>query len=159
VTTPGPNPHRIGACPECGAYRSDGRPPYLHHDQCTRAGDLQLDRWLTEMATGDHGGPAIGDDTPDPPRACQCTCAAWGHPGACDGRDVCTITAEPRNPDLDLWPAANVGEFRLCPPCLRALNELIIRVAGWEMNIEAFGYPTIGMLEQAEIDRLTGHRP
>jgi hypothetical protein len=91
----------------------------------------------------------------EPVRDCQCTCEAWGHPGVCDGRDVCTLTAEPRNPKLDLWPAANVGEFRLCPPCSHALRELIERVTPWEMNIEAFGYPTIEMLEQAEIDRLT----
>lgn len=57
-----PNPRRVGACPDCGSYRSDGRPPYLHGDGCPRAGDLQIDRWLREMATGDHGGPTLRDD-------------------------------------------------------------------------------------------------
>jgi hypothetical protein len=86
---------------------------------------------------------------------CQCTCEAWGHPGTCDGRSPCTLTAGPRDPALDLWPAANVGEFRLCWPCYHALRKLIERLHVWDMNLEAFGYPTLGMLEQAEIDRLS----
>lgn len=53
------NPHRIGACPECGAYRYDGRWPYLHKDDCPHAGDLQTDRWIRESASGDHGGPVL----------------------------------------------------------------------------------------------------
>jgi hypothetical protein len=55
----GPNPARIGACGECGAYRADGRPPYLHQPSCSRAGDLQLDRFITEMAAGDTAGPPL----------------------------------------------------------------------------------------------------
>jgi hypothetical protein len=86
---------------------------------------------------------------------CQCTCEAWGHPGTCNGQDTCVLTAEPRDPALDLWPAANVGEFRLCWPCYHALLKLIDRVRPWDMNLEAFGYPTLGMLESAEIDRLS----
>lgn len=54
-----PNPHRLGACAECGAYRVDGRPPYLHKPWCYRAGDLQFDRWLAEEQAGDHGGPVL----------------------------------------------------------------------------------------------------
>jgi hypothetical protein len=54
-----PNPHRIGACPECGTYRADGRPPYLHHPGCTHDGDLQIDRFLTELAAGDLAGPPL----------------------------------------------------------------------------------------------------
>jgi hypothetical protein len=53
------NPHRVGACDECGAYRFDGRPPYLHRDGCPRAGDRQFDRWLAEEQAGDHGGPVL----------------------------------------------------------------------------------------------------
>jgi hypothetical protein len=53
------NPHRAGACPECGAYRSDGRPPYLHDAGCSRESDLQFDRWLEENQAGDHGGPVL----------------------------------------------------------------------------------------------------
>jgi hypothetical protein len=55
----GPNPRRIGACPDCGSYRADGRPPYLHHDGCPRAGDLQIDRYLAELAAGDLAGPPL----------------------------------------------------------------------------------------------------
>ena len=53
------NPHRVGACAECGAYRTDGRPPYIHKDGCSREGDPQLDRWLAEQRTADHGGPVL----------------------------------------------------------------------------------------------------
>jgi len=53
------NPHRVGACPDCGSYRTDGRPPYIHKDDCPREGDLQLDRWLAEQETGDHGGAVL----------------------------------------------------------------------------------------------------
>lgn len=53
------NPHRVGACAECGAYRTDGRAPYIHKDGCSREGDLQLDRWHAEERTGDHGGPVL----------------------------------------------------------------------------------------------------
>ena len=88
-------------------------------------------------------------------RRCQCTCDAWGHPGTCDGRGVCTLTAGPRTPALDLWPAANTGEFRLCPPCVSALRCLAGKLQVWDMNMEAFGYPTLEMWEQAEIERLT----
>ena len=63
ATGPGrqPNPRRIGACPECGSYRSDGRPPYLHHQGCSKEGDPQIERWLAEEQAGDHGGPTIYD--------------------------------------------------------------------------------------------------
>jgi hypothetical protein len=54
-----PNPGRVGACPECAAYRSDGRPPYLHHPGCSREGDLQMERFLDEQARGDLGGPTL----------------------------------------------------------------------------------------------------
>jgi hypothetical protein len=53
------NPHRAGACTECGSYRTDGRPPYIHRDDCPREGDLQLGRWSTEQQAGDHGGPVL----------------------------------------------------------------------------------------------------
>jgi hypothetical protein len=53
------NPHRAGACSECGAWRTDGRPPYLHEESCSRHGDLQLERWLAEQQAGDHGGPVL----------------------------------------------------------------------------------------------------
>lgn len=80
----GPNPARIGACPECGSYRADGRPPYLHDDGCTLGDDLQLDRWLDEQRRGDHGGPAIPADQ---------ICPACGQP----------IT---RRDDLSWWACA-----------------------------------------------------
>lgn len=89
-------------------------------------------------------------------RLCECTCKAWGHPGVCDGRDVCTLTAETPRPEWNLWPAANTGTFRLCPPCVLALRQLVDRLAVWDMNIEAYGYPTYDMFIQAEVDRLTG---
>ena len=54
-----PNPHRIGACPECGSWRSDGRPPYLHNHGCPHEADLQIGRWLEEEHAGDHGGPTL----------------------------------------------------------------------------------------------------
>lgn len=53
------NPHRVGACSECGSYRTDGRPPYLHKPGCSHEGDPQMDRWLAEQATSDHGGPVL----------------------------------------------------------------------------------------------------
>jgi hypothetical protein len=53
------NPHRIGACPGCGSYRTDGRFPYIHKDGCPRESDLQMNRWLAEQRTGDHGGPVL----------------------------------------------------------------------------------------------------
>lgn len=59
IPIPEPNPNRIGACPDCGNYRTDGRPPYLHYPGCPKEGDLQIDRWLDEMASGDLGGPTI----------------------------------------------------------------------------------------------------
>jgi hypothetical protein len=55
----GPNPDRIGACPGCGSYRTDGHPPYLHHPGCARGGDLQIDRFLGELAAGTLAGPPI----------------------------------------------------------------------------------------------------
>lgn len=89
-----------------------------------------------------------------PERQCQCTCEAWGHPGVCDGRDVTEITVRTPNPQWDLWPAANKATFRLCPPCRSALLCLGDRLAVWEMNVEAFGYPTLDMLYAAEYQRL-----
>jgi hypothetical protein len=56
----GPNPTRIGSCGECGAWRADGRFPYLHRPGCSWEGDLQIDRYLAELAAGDLGGPPIG---------------------------------------------------------------------------------------------------
>jgi hypothetical protein len=91
-------------------------------------------------------------------RRCQCTCEAWGHPGVCDGRDVCGITASAPNPEWNLWPAANEGTFRLCPPCYSALRRLADKLWMWDMNIEAFGYPTIDMMYAAEYERLAGKR-
>jgi hypothetical protein len=58
-TVAGPNPHRVGACPDCGSYRTDGRPPYLHQPGCPHEGELQLERWLQEYQSGDHGGPVL----------------------------------------------------------------------------------------------------
>jgi hypothetical protein len=55
----GPNPHHVGACPECGSYRADGRPPYLHQPGCPHESDLQFGRWLREHQSGDHGGPPL----------------------------------------------------------------------------------------------------
>jgi hypothetical protein len=89
-----------------------------------------------------------------PERLCQCACDAWGHPGTCDGRDCCEVTATRPRPEWDLWPGANAGTFRLCPPCLSALKRLQDRIALWDMNIEAFGYPTLEMLHEAEYRRL-----
>ena len=61
----GPNPRRVGACGRCGAYRADGRPPYLHEDWCPHHGDLQLDRFTRELAAGDLGGPPLtGEECP-----------------------------------------------------------------------------------------------
>jgi hypothetical protein len=59
MTGTGPNPHRAGACPSCGSYRADGRPPYLHAAGCPGEADLQISRWLQEQQTGDHGGPPL----------------------------------------------------------------------------------------------------
>jgi hypothetical protein len=53
------NPHRVGACPECGNYRTDGKPPYLHNPGCPRENDLQIERYLTELQTGDLGAPVL----------------------------------------------------------------------------------------------------
>jgi hypothetical protein len=55
----GPNPDRIGACPDCGSYRADGRPPYLHHEGCLREDDLQLDRFMDETRRQDLNGPVV----------------------------------------------------------------------------------------------------
>jgi hypothetical protein len=52
----------MGACPDCGNYRLDGKPPYLHKPGCPREGDLQIDRWLAERAAGDLGGPTLYED-------------------------------------------------------------------------------------------------
>lgn len=56
---PQPNPHRIGGCPDCGSYRSDGRWPYLHHPGCPHERDPQAARMIAELRSGDHGGPTI----------------------------------------------------------------------------------------------------
>jgi hypothetical protein len=53
---------------------------------------------------------------------------------------------------LDLWPAANTGEFRLCPACVSALARLADRTHVWDMNIEAYGYPTAEMMYAAEYE-------
>lgn len=53
------NPHRVGACPGCGNYRTDGRAPYLHRPGCAREGDLQLDRYVAELVAGNLGGPPL----------------------------------------------------------------------------------------------------
>jgi hypothetical protein len=55
----GPNPARVGACGECGAWRADGRFPYLHHEGCRWEGDLQIGRYLAELAAGDLAGPPL----------------------------------------------------------------------------------------------------
>lgn len=92
-----------------------------------------------------------------PARECECTCEAWGHsPDLCRGDAPCTLTAEPRPELTDIWPAANVGEFRLCPACRRELLIQADKIARstWAMNMEAFGHPTIERWEQAEMDRL-----
>ena len=59
VQVTGPNPHRVGACGECGAYRADGRPPYLHQPECPLAMDPRMDRWLAEFRADDLGGPPL----------------------------------------------------------------------------------------------------
>jgi hypothetical protein len=59
---PEPNPGRVGACGKCGAWRLDGRPPYLHKPGCPHEDDLQLDRYFDEMARGDFGGPTLYAD-------------------------------------------------------------------------------------------------
>jgi hypothetical protein len=66
---PEPNPGRVGACEECGAYRLDGRPPYLHKPWCSREGDLQLDRYFDEMSRRDFGGPTLYGSEADAARA------------------------------------------------------------------------------------------
>jgi hypothetical protein len=68
---PEPNPGRVGACGECGAWRTDGRPPYLHRPGCTREDDLQIDRFLAEHAAGDLGGPVLYGTAVDAARARQ----------------------------------------------------------------------------------------
>ena len=90
-----------------------------------------------------------------PERSCQCACEAWGHP-ACDGCGCCEITATRPRAEWDLWPGANTGTFRLCHPCLSALMRLQDKVAVWDMNIEAYGYPALEMLHEAESRRLMG---
>jgi hypothetical protein len=35
------------------------RAPYLHHDGCPAQDDLQVDRFLAEMRSGDTGGPPL----------------------------------------------------------------------------------------------------
>jgi hypothetical protein len=74
-----PNPHRVGACGECGGYRADGRPPYLHYPGCSHEGELQLDRFFEEARTGDRGGPTL-----------YCSNPAHDH-GAPSERDIETI--------------------------------------------------------------------
>lgn len=61
-----PNPGRSGACPDCGAYRADGRPPYLHYRGCRYEDEPpQIGRWLRETALGDpHHGPAVTATSP-----------------------------------------------------------------------------------------------
>jgi hypothetical protein len=60
MTVSGPNPQRVGACTECGAYRADGRPPYLHYEGCRLFGDPQLERFVAEMGTpAGHSGPVL----------------------------------------------------------------------------------------------------
>lgn len=66
---PEPNPGRVGACGGCGNYRTDGRPPYLHHPGCPHEDDLQMGRFLAEAAAGDHGGPVLYGDVWDEARA------------------------------------------------------------------------------------------
>lgn len=34
---------RPGACQECGSYRLDGKPPYLHADGCSQYWTLRVD--------------------------------------------------------------------------------------------------------------------
>jgi hypothetical protein len=65
MTIPEPNPRRLGACPDCGNYRTDGRPPYLHRPGCPREGDLEIDRFLAESAAG----PALYETEADVDRA------------------------------------------------------------------------------------------
>lgn len=52
---PEPNPRRVGACPGCGNYRTDGRPPYLHYRGCPGEDDLQVGRFLAEIRAGPGG--------------------------------------------------------------------------------------------------------
>lgn len=62
IDIPEPNPHRIGACEECGAWRADGHAPYLHKRNCLKNNNLQIDRYLNELnetETGSIGGPTI----------------------------------------------------------------------------------------------------
>lgn len=66
---PEPNPRRLGACPGCGNYRTDGRPPYLHRPGCPDEDDPQIERWLAELTAGDFGGPALYETADDAARA------------------------------------------------------------------------------------------
>lgn len=66
---PEPNPRRVGACPGCGLYRTDGRHPYLHPAGCPDHGDLQVDRFLDEQGGGDQGGPVLYETEADVARA------------------------------------------------------------------------------------------
>jgi hypothetical protein len=68
---PEPNPRRLGACPGCGNYRTDGRPPYLHHPGCPDEDDLQLGRWLADHAAADHSGPVLYETETDAARAAE----------------------------------------------------------------------------------------
>jgi hypothetical protein len=65
VPVPEPNPRRVGACPDCGNWRLDGRPPYLHRPGCPREGDLQIGRFLAELAAGDQAGPTLYETEAD----------------------------------------------------------------------------------------------
>ena len=69
MTIPEPNPRRLGACSYCGNYRLDGRPPYLHNPGCPREGELQIDRYLAELASEDANGPTLYETEADAARA------------------------------------------------------------------------------------------
>jgi hypothetical protein len=70
MTIPEPNPRRVGACRYCGAWRLDGRPPYLHHPGCPDEHDLQLDRYFAEMrGEVPANGPTLYETEADAARA------------------------------------------------------------------------------------------
>lgn len=39
----------LNQCTKCGAYRLDGKPPFLHLPECPHKGDLQLERYIAEF--------------------------------------------------------------------------------------------------------------
>jgi hypothetical protein len=65
----GPNPGHVGACAECGSFRADGRPPYLHRPGCSAGDASQAERFVSEFLADDINGPTIWQSRQDDRRA------------------------------------------------------------------------------------------